>query len=183
MPRRPVRFCARCQRTDVSTSPDGMRGRPRARNRPNAVPSCSASQGDFAHPTKLIGDGATTCSVLPCRPRTGGIIMACAITSLILVAMFGVMAVGLVGSPASTETGRLAKTGAPPRAARAAQRDPGAFQVRGWPVSTCRRGRPALDQWRRLLAFPKKSRPGAIVRRYKLEQSPELAWLDCKRRR
>src|SRR5436190_18531740 len=74
-----------------------MRGRPRAQNRPGAVPSCSASQGDFAHPTKLIGDGVATCAVLPCRPRTGGIIMACAITSLILVAMFGVMAVGLVG--------------------------------------------------------------------------------------
>src|SRR5262249_18011552 len=30
-----------------------MRGWPRAQNRPDAVPGCSALQGDFAHPTEL----------------------------------------------------------------------------------------------------------------------------------
>jgi hypothetical protein len=38
---------------NIATSPDyRMRGRPRAQNRADAVPSCSASQGDFAHPTR-----------------------------------------------------------------------------------------------------------------------------------
>jgi hypothetical protein len=80
--------------------------------------------------------------------------MACAITSLILVAMFGVMAVVLVGF-ASLEGNRPARQdrSPAPSGSGATRRDPGAFQVRGWPVSTCRRGRPALGQWRRLPAF------------------------------
>jgi hypothetical protein len=72
--------------------------------------------------------------------------MACTITSLILVAMFGVIAGrGWLNAPASREARRLAKTVVPPQLARATRRVPGAFQVLGGPA--CRRGRSALDQW------------------------------------
>jgi hypothetical protein len=68
--------------------------------------------------------------------------MACTITSLILVAMFGVIAAaGLVERASLKGSSPARQDGSP---------TPGAFQVLGGPA--CRRGRPALDQWRQLLA-------------------------------
>jgi hypothetical protein len=77
--------------------------------------------------------------------------MACTITSLIVVAMFGVIAAaGLVERASLKGSSPARQDGSPARIARTNRRDPGAFQVFGG--HACRRGRPALDQWRLLLA-------------------------------
>jgi hypothetical protein len=76
--------------------------------------------------------------------------MACTITSLILVAMFGIIATGLVDRASLKGSPPTRQDGSPAPRTRAVRPDPGAFRVRGGPVSGCRRGRPALDQWRPL---------------------------------